>query len=105
MPGFGTLGVEVPETRPEALEAALDDAANVTFFRIKNSWGTRGVWSEEELRQLGGKVDPSTPKPSYLAAKPGYNDLFTNYLDLAYGGSGHALLQVALPAKLRFAPR
>lgn len=40
VPGFGTLPAGVLETRPEALQAALDDKANITFLRIKNSWGT-----------------------------------------------------------------
>lgn len=39
VPGFGTLPAGVLETRPEALTAALDDAATIEFFRIKNSWG------------------------------------------------------------------
>ncbi len=39
VPGFGTLAAGTVETRPEALAAALDDAATIHFFRIKNSWG------------------------------------------------------------------
>ena len=42
VPGFGTLPAGVTETRPEALAAALDDSAKITFFRTKNQWGTGG---------------------------------------------------------------
>src|SRR5690606_34710556 len=37
-PGFGVLPVGVPETRPEALEAALLPEASVQLFRVKNPW-------------------------------------------------------------------
>jgi hypothetical protein len=37
-PGFGRLRAGVPAT-DAAKAAALDDAAKVVFFRIKNSWG------------------------------------------------------------------
>jgi hypothetical protein len=40
VPGFGTLPAGTLETRPDALAAALDDAATIDFIRIKNSWGT-----------------------------------------------------------------
>lgn len=39
VPGYGTLPAGTPETRPEALAGALDDAATIKFLRIKNSWG------------------------------------------------------------------
>jgi hypothetical protein len=39
VPGFGTLPAGQLETRPEALQAALADEAQIHFFRIKNSWG------------------------------------------------------------------
>lgn len=61
VPGFGTLPVGVVETRPEALEAALDPAARVELLRVKNSWGT-------------GRADASL-------VPGGYHDLYMNYLD------------------------
>jgi hypothetical protein len=59
VPGFGTLPAGVVESRPEALAAALDDAATIQFFRIKNSWG------------------------NYHSVKDtvGYHDLFMEYLN------------------------
>lgn len=39
VPGFGTLKAGVLEKRPEALKAALDEKAEISFLRIKNSWG------------------------------------------------------------------
>jgi hypothetical protein len=62
VPGFGTLPAGVVETRPDALEAALSDQANVTFLRIKNSWGTH-----------------YHPLPS--PAPAGDHDLFLKYLN------------------------
>ncbi len=59
VPGFGTLPAGVVETRPEALAAALSDAATIQFFRIKNSWGNY-------------HSVPSTV---------GYHDLFMEYLN------------------------
>ena len=108
VPGFGTLTVDVRETRPEALEAALDDAANVKFFRIKNSWGVDPVWTEEEMRQYGIRADDgqnTAAKPNYLPSKPGYNDLLSDYLDLTRTKEkdSHFMLRLALPLKLRFA--
>lgn len=111
VPGYGKLAVDVRETRPEALEATLDDAASITFFRIKNSWGTDPVWTPEEMRQYG--ISPDTDagtasKPNYLPSKPGYNDLTIDYLDVktSWGGdvaNAHFALRFALPRKLRFA--
>lgn len=68
VPGFGTLPVGEVETRREALEAALDETAYISFFRIKNSWGTQLDSPEDRIRrQLGG-------------AAIGFNDLYTSYL-------------------------
>lgn len=110
VPGFGTLQVDVRETRPEALAATLDDAARVTFFRIKNSWGVDPVWTPEELRQFGLSPDDKTAaqKPNFLPSKPGFNDLFVDYLDVptAWGGdvpNKHLALRFALPSKLHVA--
>lgn len=110
VPGYGTLRVDVRETRPEALEATLADEANVRFFRIKNSWGVDPTWTDEEMRQYGMTPDPdggAKAKPNYLPSKPGYNDLFTAYLDLPKQMNGtpdaHVALRLALPSKLRFA--
>ena len=110
VPHFGTLQVDVRATRPEALEASLADGANVTFFRIKNSWGVDPVWTAEELRQFGLAPDNQTAaqKPNFLPSKPGFNDLFVDYLDVptAWGGdlpNKHFALRFALPTKLRFA--
>lgn len=61
VPGFGTLPAGVDEQRPEALNAALDDSATVTFFRIKNSWG--------DYKSV----------PDFSSR--GYHDLYLKYLD------------------------
>lgn len=110
VPGFGTLPLGTAITNPAALEAALDPAAVVTRFRLKNSWGTDPYYSEEEWRQFGdGGPPPETPKESYLPAKPGYNDVTIEYFDSRaaqidswYGANSHFLLAVALPNALRF---
>lgn len=60
VPGFGTLQAGVNETRPEALAAALDDKAVVSFFRVKNSWGVA--------------------RDDRAFSKPGYHDLYMKYL-------------------------
>ncbi len=62
VPGFGTLSAGIVETRPAALAAALSDQAQVTFFRIKNSWGTS-----------------YHPLPS--PAPAGLHDVYLNYLN------------------------
>jgi hypothetical protein len=59
VPGFGTLPAGVVETRPEALAAALNDAATIQFFRIKNSWGNYHS----------------------VQSTVGYHDLFMEYLN------------------------
>ncbi len=109
VPGFGQLPVGVPVNNPAALEAALSPEAHVTLFRIKNSWGEDPFFSEEEWRQFGGGTPrPTTAKDSFLAAKPGYNDLTTQYLDsdiqtsLNWRVDPHNMLGVALPNALRF---
>jgi hypothetical protein len=61
VPGFGTLPVGTVETRPAALQAALDPSAKIEFFRVKNSWGT-------------GRADP-------VVVPGGYHDLYMKYLD------------------------
>ena len=61
VPGYGTLPAGVLETRPEALAAALDPAAKISFIRIKNSWG--------DYRSVAGFPDK------------GYHDLYMEYLD------------------------
>ncbi len=78
VPGFGTLPAGVVETRPAALQAALDDQAIVTFIRIKNSWGTTyhplpapGAAGDHDLylKYLNGPIqecdltDNGDPKP------------------------------------------
>jgi hypothetical protein len=112
VPGFGTLRVDERETRPAALEAALDDKAKVTFFRIKNSWGTDPGWSQEELRQFGLSAltaDAGSRKAHYLPGKPGFNDLTVDFLDRgkrwdwsSTPEDGHMLVKIALPPVLRF---
>ncbi len=62
-PGFGLLKAGVTETRPEALEAALDPSASIKFFRVKNSWGS---------------IRPDRWKE---AAIFGYHDLDIDYLN------------------------
>jgi hypothetical protein len=59
VPGYGTLYAGQLETRPEALEAALDPSARITFLRIKNSWGVN----------------------TGIAGMAGYHDLYMDYLN------------------------
>ncbi len=61
VPGFGTLKVGIPETRPEALQAALSSSAKIEFIRVKNSWGSY--------------------RPDRQFVVPGYHDLYMEYLD------------------------
>ena len=111
VPGFGKLELGVPVTDPKALEAALAPGARITKFRLKNSWGKDPFYSEEEWRQFGyGGTPPTDAKPSYLPAKPGYNDVDIAYLDSEatgveswYGDNSHFMLAVALPNEQRFA--
>jgi hypothetical protein len=63
VPTYGTLPAGKVETRPEALEAALSDATQLTFIRTKNSWGT--------FRADRG----------FVSGYPGYHDLHFAYLD------------------------
>jgi ribosomal protein S20 len=63
VPGFGTLKAGELVTDPATLKAALDPAANVEFFRVKNSWGT--------------DLQP----PGALAEFRGYDDLYLKYLN------------------------
>lgn len=80
VPGFGTLPVGAREQRPEALAASLDDAAKITFFRVKNSWGDTPAWTvDAELPASGDH--PQGPRWSYLPSMPGFNDLYMSYLD------------------------
>lgn len=104
VPGFGTLRVDERETRPAALEATLDERATVTFFRLKNSWGVDPTWTEEELRQAGISPDsPSAQKPNYLPSKPGFNDIYLDYLDATYKEVNvHYGMRFALPPSLPF---
>lgn len=62
VPGFGTLEAGTVVTDPAALDAALDPAATIDFFRIKNSWG-------------------SGFKPPEGTDLKGYHDLYMAYLD------------------------
>jgi hypothetical protein len=60
VPGFGTLKAGVDAT-PEQLTAALDDRAEIVFFRVKNSWGSF--------------------RPDRQFVVPGYHDLYMPYLN------------------------
>jgi hypothetical protein len=109
VPGHGKLTLGTPVTDPATLEAALAPAARITKFRLKNSWGKDPFYSEEEWRQFGrGGAPPTESKPSYLSAKPGYNEVDIAYfdspalLDLWYGPNSHFLLAAALPNQQRF---
>jgi hypothetical protein len=62
VPGFGTLEAGVLVTDPAALSAALDPAAKLEFFRVKNSWGT------------------DLAPPDSDADFRGYHDLYLEYL-------------------------
>jgi hypothetical protein len=85
VPGFGTLPAGTRETRPEALQAALADAAVVDLLRIKNSWGS---------------------KPRQQSAIPaGYYDIARSYFDASFDACKHgacssvpAFSYVILPA-------
>ncbi|MGQ0506043.1 MAG: hypothetical protein ACT4TC_12080 [Myxococcaceae bacterium] len=63
VPGFGTLPAGTLENNPEALNAALSDEAQLTFFRTKNSWGT---------------FRPDRP---FVEGFPGHHDLNMKYLN------------------------
>jgi hypothetical protein len=92
VPGFGSMVVDVRETRAEALEAALASEAAVTLLRIKNSWGTGPLRDGDDVND-------------YLPAKPGFNDLYLDYLDLPRSSNSaraHLLEKIALPRTLRF---
>lgn len=107
VPGFGTLAAGQRVTNKQALAASLAEETTVTFFRVKNSWGTSPVWTAEELRQHGVSEDrikpEGIPKPNYLPQKPGYNDLYLDYLEVIYRAPGHRfLLNVVLPNQHRF---
>jgi hypothetical protein len=52
VPGFGTLPAGVRESRAAALSASLDDRANISFFRIKNSWGLIPPTAAEAVQRL-----------------------------------------------------
>jgi hypothetical protein len=63
VPGFGTLEAGVLVTDPAALTAALDPAAKIDFFRVKNSWGT------------------DLAPPDDIGDFRGYHDIYMPYLD------------------------
>jgi len=68
VPGFGTLPVGEVESRPDALTAALDERANIAFFRVKNSWG---LMPSNPL-ELGGRLLPSAPAFGDHDIEPAY---------------------------------
>jgi len=63
VPGYGTLKAGEIVTDVKALDAALSDEATITFFRIKNSWGS-------DLAPPGAAEDFK-----------GYYDLYMKYLN------------------------
>jgi hypothetical protein len=66
VPGFGRLPLGVVEKRPEALAASLADGVQVTFIRLKNSWGKVGVEGGATF-SIPGYVDLAD---SYFSAEP-----------------------------------
>lgn len=81
VPGFGTLRAGETAT-PAQMSAALDDAALVSFFRVKNSWGEE---AQADVGQLGTR---------------GYYDLYSDYLFTkvkADGDEVYGFVNVALP--------
>jgi hypothetical protein len=63
VPGYGTLAAGTLVTEPAALEAALSPEATISFFRVKNSWGS-------DLAPPGAADDLK-----------GYYDLYMKYLN------------------------
>lgn len=63
VPGYGTLEAGTVVTDEKALEAALADEATISFFRIKNSWGS--------------SLSPETGADEFR----GYHDLYMEYLN------------------------
>jgi hypothetical protein len=61
VPGFGLIKAGIRETRPEVLDAALNDQTQIKFLRVKNSWGTF--------------------RPDRAFVLPGYHDLHMEYLN------------------------
>lgn len=82
VPGFGELKLGVPETRPQALANSLADGVQVTFIRLKNSWGQVGV-SGGPTFSLPGYVDLAD---SYYSSKPDYVErgVYQIYLPAGY---------------------
>lgn len=68
VPGFGTLPAGKPETRPDALAAALSLDARVSFFRVKNSWGLMPARPLETF----GRLSPDTPRFGDYDIESGY---------------------------------
>ncbi len=117
VPGFGTLTIDQKVTNAEALAATLLPGATISFFRIKNSWGTSQYPGEEEAKQLGldittddvgtddtaadGGIHPAPKaKENYLPAMPGYNDITQGYFDqpnIYKSVNAHYMWSVALP--------
>jgi hypothetical protein len=60
VPGFGVLKAGVDAT-PAQMNAALDDRAEITFLRVKNSWGSF--------------------RPDRQFVVPGYHDLYMKYMN------------------------
>ena len=65
VPQYGTLAAGTATT-PAQKQASLDNNASITFFRVKNSWGT----------------DPK--ETGLFANAAGYNDIDTAYLEQPY---------------------
>ena len=89
VPEYGTLKAGELVTDPAVLEAALSPNAKLSFFRIKNSWGTS-----------------LSPDPNQGDALKGYHDLYLKYLDARLtkteGGAANGLTGVVLPPSTFF---
>jgi hypothetical protein len=89
VPGHGTLKAGVLVTDPDVLAAALAPEARISFFRIKNSWGSS-----------------LSPDPNQGDALKGYYDLWMSYLDASLkkegGGTVVGLTGVVLPPETFF---
>jgi hypothetical protein len=83
VPGFGSLEAGVDAT-PAQLEAALSDASEVRFIRVKNSWSPNyhdlpspapGGYHDLYLKYLNGPMpmcdDNAKDEPIMSTCKPG----------------------------------
>ena len=78
VPNFGTLPAGVTVTDPRVLDAALANQVEVSFFRVKNSWGASG-------------------DPSGSGNYKGYVDLYQQYLFPTDAGAPQGVVSFVIP--------